>query len=612
MSFLYPLGLLGLIGMPILILIYIIKNKHTEQIVPTTYIWTLSEKFLKKKRRINPLSGIISLILQLLIVITVSLIIAHPVITIKGSAKEYCFIVDASGSMNMIYDDKTRMERGKEEIEDIILSSKEGSRYTLLYVDDSTKIVYENLKDKNKAIELLDKVKISGVTEDYTDAITFVQKKFNINKSLVTYLITDKDYTSSNIQIINVAENEKNYAITSSDYSVNDGKLVVTGSVISYENNEKIQLEVLINQEVKSTIDIDTQKLVETNFETTIEQTEFNEIEIRIKNQDGLMIDNKQIIYNMEKENAYKTLIISDQPFYLQSVLEVVTNTTCYVISPTNYHPSMNGYDLYIFDNFAPEVLPSDGTVWLFGADKSIEGAGFSVRDIVENEAGSKLTYPRNSTKLFTLLTKGLAKDEIYVTKYIKYGLHRNFTTILTNDGNPIVFTGVSDFGNREVVFAFDLHNSNLPLMVDFLIFTKNLIDYSFPVVFESDDYVSGDLVEINVLSNCNSIRVESPQGNISYLDVSNETTELKLKEAGVYNLTMLFGENEKTYKIYAALPSEESTNEHALEDFSLKGELQNEFIDGVYNKLIILFILLLIIYIADWGVYCYEQYQLR
>ncbi len=612
MSFLYPLGLLGLIGMPILILIYIIKNKHTEQIVPTTYIWTLSEKFLKKKRRINPLSGIISLILQLLIVITVSLIIAHPVITIKGSAKEYCFIVDASGSMNMIYDDKTRMERGKEEIEDIILSSKEGSRYTLLYVDDSTKIVYENLKDKNKAIELLDKVKISGVTEDYTDAITFVQKKFNINKSLVTYLITDKDYTSSNIQIINVAENEKNYAITSSDYSVNDGKLVVTGSVISYENNEKIQLEVLINQEVKSTIDIDTQKLVETNFEATIEQTEFNEIEIRIKNQDGLMIDNKQIIYNMEKENAYKTLIISDQPFYLQSVLEVVTNTTCYVISPTNYHASMNGYDLYIFDNFAPEVLPSDGTVWLFGADKSIEGAGFSVRDIVENEAGSKLTYPRNSTKLFTLLTKGLAKDEIYVTKYIKYGLHRNFTTILTNDGNPIVFTGVSDFGNREVVFAFDLHNSNLPLMVDFLIFTKNLIDYSFPVVFESDDYVSGDLVEINVLSNCNSIRVESPQGNISYLDVSNETTELKLKEAGVYNLTMLFGENEKTYKIYAALPSEESTNEHALEDFSLKGELQNEFIDGVYNKLIILFILLLIIYIADWGGYCYEQYQLR
>ena len=46
MSLLYPLGLLILIGIPILIIIYIIKNKYTEQIISSTYIWTLSEKFL--------------------------------------------------------------------------------------------------------------------------------------------------------------------------------------------------------------------------------------------------------------------------------------------------------------------------------------------------------------------------------------------------------------------------------------------------------------------------------------------------------------------------------------------------------------------------------------
>ena len=60
MSFIYPLGLIGLIGVPILIIIYIIKNKYTEQIVTSTYLWTLSEKFLKKRKQINLLSGIIS------------------------------------------------------------------------------------------------------------------------------------------------------------------------------------------------------------------------------------------------------------------------------------------------------------------------------------------------------------------------------------------------------------------------------------------------------------------------------------------------------------------------------------------------------------------------
>ena len=98
MSFLYPLGLLGLIGIPILILVYIIKSKYTEQTVASTYLWTLSERFIKRKRRPSPLAGIISLILQILAVTIISLAIAHPIITVPNSANEYCFILDGSGS----------------------------------------------------------------------------------------------------------------------------------------------------------------------------------------------------------------------------------------------------------------------------------------------------------------------------------------------------------------------------------------------------------------------------------------------------------------------------------------------------------------------------------
>ena len=51
MSFQYPLGLLGLIGVPVLIIIYLLKNKYTEQIIASTYLWELSEKFLKRKKQ---------------------------------------------------------------------------------------------------------------------------------------------------------------------------------------------------------------------------------------------------------------------------------------------------------------------------------------------------------------------------------------------------------------------------------------------------------------------------------------------------------------------------------------------------------------------------------
>ena len=101
MSFLYPLGLLGLLGIPVLIIIYIIKSKYTEQTVSSTYLWILSEKFLKRRNPLNRLTGIISLILQILAVTAISLAIAHPMITIPDSANDYFFILDGSGSMRM-------------------------------------------------------------------------------------------------------------------------------------------------------------------------------------------------------------------------------------------------------------------------------------------------------------------------------------------------------------------------------------------------------------------------------------------------------------------------------------------------------------------------------
>ena len=132
MSFIYPLGLLGLIGIPILIIIYIIKNKHTEQIISSTYLWTLSEKFLNKKRQIRLISGIISLALQIIAVATISLLVAHPVISIPNAAKEYCFIVDGSGSMAMNIDEKTKMEIGLGKVEEIIRQfTGAGSEMTL-------------------------------------------------------------------------------------------------------------------------------------------------------------------------------------------------------------------------------------------------------------------------------------------------------------------------------------------------------------------------------------------------------------------------------------------------------------------------------------------------
>lgn len=612
MRFIYPLGLLGLLGIPVLIIIYIIKNKYTEQIVPSTYLWNLSEKFLKKKKTISLISGIISLILQILAVIVVSVLIAKPVITLPNAAKDYCFIIDGTGSMNFEVGETTRMEIGKIKIEELIESSKNGSSYTLIYVGATSRVVYENLSNKDKAIEMLTKLQPSGVTVGLTGIINHVQNYYNENKSLETYFVTDKDYTSSNINIINVSNNEQNYAIYDTFTFVEGTNMKVSSSIISYASDVMLNVDVYVNSELLTTKEVECKKGIVQEFSTYVNVTDYETLEVKISNDDALDLDNNEVLYNIEKTHSYSTLIVSDRPFYLTSVIENVGNTDILVVSRDEYTSSMSGFSLYVFDSYTPNVLPTDGTVWLFGVSSSIDQSGFSVQDVIEDETGIAATYPKNSTSIYRTLTSGLLKNQIYVTKYYKYGLYKNFTVLLTHEGNPLIFTGLTDSGNREVVFAFDLHDSNVPLLLDYLTLSKNLLNYSFPIILEKSSYICGDIVELNVLSNCDSIRVETPNGNVSYLDISSEVTSYQTSEVGTHTIKVMIGDKEKVFNIFVGLPLTEQYNSDEVTTLELQGVKENNYRDGIYDELIVLFIILAVIYMADWMVYCYEQYQLR
>lgn len=612
MRFIYPLGLLGLLGIPVLIIIYIIKNKYTEQIVPSTYLWNLSEKFLKKKKPISLISGIISLILQILAVIVVSVLIAKPVITLPNAAKDYCFIIDGTGSMNFEVGETTRMEIGKIKIEELIESSKNGSSYTLIYVGATSRVVYENLSNKDKAIEMLTKLQPTGVTVGLTGIINHVQNYYNENKSLETYFITDKDYTSSNINIINVSNNEENFAVYDTSTLVEGTNMKVSSSIISYASDVMLNVDVYVNSELLTTKEVECKKGIVQEFSTYVNVTDYETLEVKISNDDALDLDNNEVLYNIEKTHSYSTLIVSDRPFYLTSVIENVGNTEILVVSRDDYNSSMTGFSLYIFDSYTPSELPTDGTVWLFGVSSSIDQSGFSVQDVIEDETGIAATYPKNSTSIYRTLTNGLLKNQIYVTKYYKYGLYKNFTVLLTHEGNPLIFTGLTDSGNREVVFAFDLHDSNVPLLLDYLTLSKNLLNYSFPIILEKSSYICGDIVELNVLSNCDSIRVETPNGNVSYLDISSEVTSYQTSEVGTHTIKVMIGDKEKVFNIFVGLPLTEQYNSDEVTTLELQGVKENNYRDGIYDELIVLFIILAVIYMADWMVYCYEQYQLR
>ena len=67
MSWLTPLGFLGLISLIALIIIYIIKPNYQVRYISTTYVWLRSLKFRKKKLPLNKLRNILLFLCQVLL-----------------------------------------------------------------------------------------------------------------------------------------------------------------------------------------------------------------------------------------------------------------------------------------------------------------------------------------------------------------------------------------------------------------------------------------------------------------------------------------------------------------------------------------------------------------
>ena len=614
MTFLQPLGLLGLIGIPIVILIYILRSKYTEQTITSTYIWELSEKFLKRKNPLSGLTGLISLILQILIVTAVSLSIAKPIFTLPGAAYDYCFVLDASGSMNIEQGKTTRFEVAKDEIVDLIKDAKDGSSFTLLCVADESIMTFQGITDKKYAIELVKDVEPEAVAVDTMKSLNTAQAYFTEHPSSLMYLVTDKHFESAaNIEVITVSDNATNYAITDVQYSHSGGKLTVGANIISYGGDANISVRLSVDTEAKNegAIAVKDGELTPIKIECAVPR--FSSFKVEILDSDAYGADNSITTYNLDSDKTYSTLIVSETGFFFEAVLDALLDSEVTIITPEKYEKGIDEvYGLYIFDSYEPPVLPN-GAVWLVNPDTSIKDSGFNVKGKVSLTESDVIKKSASTSTMVRKLLEGIEGGEIYIKNYVKYsGMYLNFHTLFTYDSNPMIFAGANGLGNRQVVFAFDVHESDIALSTDFVMLIGNLVEYSFPDVIDSSDYVAGEEVLVNITSTMESVKAIAPSGEEVYMESDGTTATLKLSEVGTYRVIVTEGGRNNEYPVYAAAPLSESVPVVTEGDFSLSGEREDRKIDGKYDPSTLLFVMLVLLFLADWGVYCYEKYQLR
>ena len=636
MSFYFPLGLLGLIGIPILIIIYIIKSKYTEQTIASTYLWELSEKFLKKRKPISRLTGIITLILQILAVTAAALLIAHPVFIVPDSANDIYFILDGSASMNIQQGGSTRFEKAQEKINGIIDDSLGGSSYTLIFVRDTAE-VFETVTDKEQAKSNVNNLSAGWSAGDCSLAMDIAQDYFDINKSAVIYLVTDKPYDVKNMTLVNVSSGEGNSSISCEPIKSSS---TVKGSVTSYDSDRTLTVEVAYNTEIGGAytkcgeVQVQATAGEPAEFKSELQADvvkSFYSLKLSIVNGDALKADNTVILYKEASAQSRHVVIVSDlkDTLYIKNAIRfaggvpadniVTLETEQYIKKQSN--GTLDKAELYVFNGYSPATLPKNAAVWLLDAiNGTSTEAGVTFRDYEEPRdtegEGSYYTaeYIRPSSTQEKELLLDVVKRTVTVRKYAVYNVGTSrFTTVMKVGGNPLISVGLNKNNDRQVVFAFRIGDTNFGMTDDFLILTRNLLEYSLPSVVSETVYTCGEIMNVNVVPNCESIVVTSPSQKDTTLDTyGNDSCQVQLGETGTYTIRVKrTNRDDEIISVYACVPVEESASKGGGELY-LSGEREYDYSDGFYDDLLAFFIAIAVLLLADWGIYCYEQHQLR
>jgi len=100
MNFLVPLGLLGLLGIPPILLLYFLKLRREERVVPSTLLWKKVIQDLQVNAPFQRLRYSLLLLLQLLLVALLAFALARPFLALSAKQQErLIFLIDTSASM---------------------------------------------------------------------------------------------------------------------------------------------------------------------------------------------------------------------------------------------------------------------------------------------------------------------------------------------------------------------------------------------------------------------------------------------------------------------------------------------------------------------------------
>ena len=585
---LWPLFLL--LTIPPVIMLYILKRKYKEEVISSSLLWKEVYKNTRANTPWEKFKKNIMLLLQ--IILSIILALMSPFISIGGkSYKNVIMVIDNTASMNTIYDDSnSRLEQGKALAKEYLNSTKDSTNTYIISYDGASNLLLNGDFNKSNAASIIDKISASYSSGDISDVVSFVKAIGDgIGEEYEVLIFTDKQAAISDIngRIVYLGNSGLNGSVDNVSHKFVDDKVKVIANVTNNGNSLYEGDFSLYNGEELAAVQGVTLQVGESktlSFELDSLNSDYLKSELSRK--DILMEDNTY--YHVVNENKVKKiLLVTDENVFLEKAFGIIENTEVYKTNDVNNITENDEYDLYVFDNKMPEVMPKKGSILFINPNSN------EFFNVLEGEEIGEATAVKGSVSSYLEDTQfTLSEYNIIETPY--YG-----TNILTIDDNSIGFKG--ELNDRKIAaLSFDLHSTDFALKKEFPILIYELGEelISTGMVY-SNNFKAGEKIVVKSSDFENEINVTYPNGDIKDLKSGEEVKgELAL---GIYKINQ--NNNSESFSVNFPTLSESDTSVEAI------GENDN-IVHGKSNlksgfNLTPIFILLAMLVVAfEWILY--------
>ncbi|HUQ42789.1 MAG TPA: VWA domain-containing protein [Candidatus Limnocylindria bacterium] len=545
MSFLSPLALLGLLFLPVVLAMYLLKLRRDERVVPSTLMWQRLLTDVEANAPWQKLRRSLLLLLQLLLVALLAILAARPFLERPaGLAGDVVVVLDTSASMAATDVPPSRLDEAKRQVLEALRELPANGTVSVIAAGGSARVVVNGTTDLGRVRAAIEGVTVSSARGDLGDALNLANALAARAGDADILVATDAALAlkptarvDHEVRVIQVGRERKNQAIVA--LAVRPASSGVTRSVfVSIANLDIERADRRVEVYADDVLIEAAPKTLEAQARTEIVIDDIPQgasvIEVRLTGPEGaqggppdaLSVDDRAWAI-IPPERLRRILLVGEGDPYLETALTYLPNSELYGVKPSLYGPTTHPelFDLIIFEGFLPPVIPKTAVLAISPTTSSDLGA---VLGTLTDPGIATISPDEPILKLIDLST-------VHIGKAAKLELPVWARSVIPGPaGSPLLYVGELE-GQKAAVMAFLPRNSDLPLQVAFPLLIANL----------TGELLGGSAVPTEALAPGDPVQIPLPAGATSMTVTRPDGSTVELAPATVGAASVAFSQTE-------------------------------------------------------------------